>query len=349
MKKTNVLLFTLITFTLFFTLSNADAFQQIKEPDRSEIIEEISNVTGLTTDVVSLVAKENPEILDNLGDAVFTVKIINSFSEAKDTEALEDLFDYSVDKLLTKTLPPQMTFFLTALRAYKTSLEMIRDYIVIPEFDEKMYSRYFETRLAQIKQGDTSLEAKQHAFSIATMDKTSNSLFPDRGYYILKNKMFQDIIKARGYNPDLINTDEKLGSYLWKQIDEFWMNRMEARLNHEFIKKGKKEIINSIWEKSSKQMAVIKSAANKISEAKEATKPGNKVQENIPKLQHIFESQFSKDGKITYSKPWQYDEKNKCYTFSYCYKGSLGDTWCWEDVCITQGQAQDILKRGSWK
>ncbi len=345
MKKINILLFVFILFSMF---SNAEAYQ-VAEPNRSEIIEEISNVTGLTTDMVSLAAKENPELLDNLGDTVFTVKIINSFSEAKDVEAFEDLFNYSIDKVLTKTLPPQMTFFLTALRAYKTSLEMIRDYILIPEFDEKMYSRYFETRLAQIKQGDMSLEAKQHAFAIATMDKSTNMLFPDRGYYVLKNKMFEDIIKARGYNPDLVGTDEKLGSYLWKQIDEFWMNRMEARLNQELIKKGKKEIINSIWDNSSKQLKAIESAANKIRKTKEEKIPNKKVDENIPELQNIFEAQFSKDGKLTYSKPWQYDEKNKCYTFSYCYKGSLGDTWCWENVCITQGQAQDIIKRGSWK
>lgn len=345
MKKINIILFVFILFSMF---SNAEAYQ-VAEPNRSEIIEEISNVTGLTTDMVSLVAKEYPELLDNLGDAVFTVKIINSFSEAKDVEAFEDLFNYSIDKVLTKTLPPQMTFFLTALRAYKNSLEMIRDYILIPEFDEKMYSRYFETRLVQIKQGDMSLEAKQHAFAIATMDKSTNTLFPDRGYYVLKNKMFEDIIKARGYNPDLVGTDEKLGSYLWKQIDEFWMNRMEARLNQELIKKGKKEIINSIWDNSSKQLRAIESAANKIRKTKEEKISNKKVDENILKLQNIFEAQFSKDGKLTYSKPWQYDEKNKCYTFSYCYKGSLGDTWCWEDVCITQGQAQDILKKGSWK
>ncbi|NWF99025.1 MAG: hypothetical protein HXY52_08875 [Nitrospirae bacterium] len=364
MRKINVLLFAFILFSFLLICSKTYA-SQISKPDRSEIIEEVSTVTGLTTDIVSLVLSENPKLLDDIGDSVFTVKIINLFAEAKDVEAFEDLYEYSLDKVLTKSLPPQMTFFLTAVRAYKTSLEMVRDYMVIPAFDEKMYSRYFETRLEQIKQGDMSLEAKQYAFSAATIDKSSGSLFPDRGYYVVKNKMFEDIIKAKGYNPKLIGTDEKLGLHLWKQIDEFWMNRMEARLNHELIKKGRKEIINSVWKNSSKQINAIKVAASKIQEIKEVKekhkedieKKQNSMEsynseqkdEKLRKLQNIFEAQFSKDGKLTYSKPWQYDEKNKCYTFSYCYKGSLGDTWCWDDVCVTQGQAQDILKRGSWK
>ena len=350
-------------FLLVFLFSTVSSEAYVSKPDRSEVIEEISKVTGLTNDAVSLALKDSPKLLDTFSDVVTTIKIVNLLSEAKDEDAAVEVFNYSAEKVLDKVLPPNVNLFIKGLKVYKTSLELYRDYVFIPILDNQIYERYRETRLQNFKR-DLSKDALEEAYTIATMGH--NGKFPNRNYYAVVNKMYEDYIKAKGYNKNLMS--EKMKKKLWNEIQEFWMYRMEARFIREMIQSGQQDIINHIWNQYSIQLNQLKAKAkntkNELSKAQENKKQDNsqKKQDNIKnkqdnsqqkeemnQLQKIFESQFSKDGKITYSQPWQYDNKSGCYTFSYCYVGSLGDKWCWDNVCITPGQAKEIIKRGSWK
>ncbi len=346
-KATIILI--LFSFFIGFLLYTVPSDAYVRKPDKSEVIEEVSKVTGLTNDAVSIALKDSPQLLNTFSDVVTTIKIVNFLSEAKDVDAAIEVFNYSAEKVLDKILPPNVNIFIKSLKVYKTSLELYRDSVYIPKLDNQIYERYRGTRLQNFKR-DFSKDALVEAYTIATM--SHDGRFPNRNYYAVVNKMYEDYMKAKGYNKNLM--DKKMERHLWNQIQEFWMYRMEARFVKEMMREGKQDVINHIWKQYSTQLSQLKAKAinikNEQTKAQENIKQDNSQQKTeMKQLQNIFESQFSKDSKLTYSKPWQHDVKNKCYTVSYCYVGSLGDRWCWDNVCITQGQAKEILKRGSWK
>jgi hypothetical protein len=232
--------------------------QNLDQPTREEIINEVARQTGLTNDAVSLIAKENPQLLQGLNDTVLGIKVVNSLADARDTEALADLMGYTVDKLRDKALPSAMNGFIVAFKVYKTALEITRDYYYVPKLDAGLYDAYRQARADGLRRGDTSAEEMTSAFERATTRDWS-------GYYAVKDSMFEALVKAKGYNRALM--DEKMKQALWRQIDDFWMKRCEAKLLQEILKANKTELERQVWARASRQLDAIKNAARRTSDS----------------------------------------------------------------------------------
>jgi hypothetical protein len=224
------------------------------QPTREEVISEVARQTGLTNDAVSLIAKENPQLLQGLNDTVLGIKIVNSLADARDTEALADLMGYAVDKLRDKAFPSALNGFIVAFKVYKTALEITRDYYYVPRLDTGLYNAYRAARADGLRRGDTSAEEMATAFERATTRDWS-------GYYAVKDSMFDALIKAKGYNKELMG--EQVKQSLWHQIDDFWMKRCEAKLLQEILQANKAELERQTWARVSGQLNAIKSAATK--------------------------------------------------------------------------------------
>lgn len=227
---------------------------QFDSPSREEVINEIARQTGLANDAVSLIAKENPQLLQGLNDAVLGIKVVNSLADARDPEALADLMGYTIDKLRDKALPSAMNGFIVAFKVYKTALEVTRDYYYVPKLDAGLYNAYREARADGLRRGDTSTEEMTTAFERASTRGWS-------GYYAVKNSMFEALIKAKGYNKDLMG--EPMKQALWRQIDDFWMKRCEAKLLQEILRANKAELERQVWARVSRQLNAIKTAATR--------------------------------------------------------------------------------------
>ena len=139
---------------------------------------------------------------------------------------------------------------------YKTALEITRDYYYDPTLDAGLYDAYRAARADGLRRGDTSAEEISTAFERATTRDWS-------GYYAVKDSMFDALVKAKGYNKALM--DEKMKQALWREIDDFWMKRCEAKLLQEILKANKGELERQIWARVSGQLNAIKSAATKTS------------------------------------------------------------------------------------
>lgn len=262
-----ILMFMIAQANAGFTLNGGagNYAQDLNQPSREEVINEVARQTGLTNDAVSLIAKENPQLLQGLNDTVLAVKVVNSLADARDTEALADLMGYAVDKLRDKALPSAMNGFIVAFKVYKTALEITRDFYYIPKLDAGLYNAYRQARLDGLRRGDTSAEEMSTAFTQASTRDWS-------GYYAVKESMFDALVKAKGYNKALMG--ETMKQSLWRQIDDFWMKRCEAKLLQEVLQANKAELERQIWSRASRQLSAIKSAGTRTGDSGRWTREG---------------------------------------------------------------------------
>ena len=241
-------------------LLRSAAAETFSPPERSEVIDEVARFTGLTQEGIGLALGDSPELFDGLEDAVFGVRVVNQFCEAKDGEALADLVDYAFGKAINalkdKVLPQSVNVFLTALSVYHASLEVIRDYVFIPKFDEKIYQEYKSARLDDLRRGDSSVEAQNTAFSRATTQK-------DSGYFVVKDHLFDQMMKAKGYNAHQLG--ERVLGELRKKIDAFWMGRLELKLQQEVLKNRREELVSDIWNSCSGQLEALRALTARAS------------------------------------------------------------------------------------
>ena len=223
-----ILLFLSILILLLFSLTAGAV--ELTEPTIAETINEVARFTGLNSDLTQLVLESEPELLGKFGKTVFGVQVLNQLLEAKDTEVMRSMFDLAVsnlaDYLMKQAVHPAVGTFCGVVKAYKASLEVVRDYIVIPKFDNGTYARYKKARGGTL---DYSYANPTEAFEEATFT-------PFGGYYLLKEKRYKELIKAKGYNPELIG--DKLEASLRRKIDDFWMKQMEAKYVQERLKES---------------------------------------------------------------------------------------------------------------
>ncbi|MBI4384706.1 MAG: hypothetical protein HY579_11820 [Nitrospinae bacterium] len=227
----------------------------LEKPSKAEVIEEVSRFTGLTGDVVGLVHEEKAALFENVNHAVFAAKAVNMIADARDQELATEIamqgVEYGLDKIKEKFLPVAMNGFLAAAGVYKTSLEIIRDYIVIPRFDDAIYQAYKASRSGDSKM-DASPEARETAFAAGVMNSAS-------GYYMVKGRMFDDMIKARGLNKDVMG--EPMVKKLERRIDDFWINRLETRYQLELLKTQKDNLKAETWKRVAKDLDAIRAEA----------------------------------------------------------------------------------------
>jgi len=248
-----LLFFPLLMFILFPAIAGAN---EVTEPTTEEIINEVSRFTGLSSDLTQLVLESEPELLGKLGQVVFGVQVFNQLLDAKDTEAMKSIFDLGVsnlaDYLVKQAVHPAVGTFFGAVKAYKASLEIVRDYIVIPHFDQETYDRYKKARGGVI---DYKYANTTEAFEEATFA-------PFGGYYLLKEEKYKELVKAKGYNPELVG--DKLEASLRRDIDNFWMKRLEAKYIQERLKESREAMVNSIWKIAQNEIDILQKLALEV-------------------------------------------------------------------------------------
>jgi len=246
-----ILLFLSILILLLFSLPAGAV--EVTKPTTAEIIDEVARFTGLSSDLTQLVFKSEPELLAKFGKTVFAVQVLNQLLEAKDTEAMKSIFNFAVsnlaDYLMKQVVHPAVGTFFSVVKAYKASLEVVRDYIIIPKFDNDTYIRYKKARGGVL---DYRYANPTEAFEQATFA-------PFGGYYLLKEKRYKELIKAKGYNPELIG--DKLKASLRRDIDNFWMKRMEAKYIQERLKDSQEAMVKSIWKSAQNEIDLLKKLA----------------------------------------------------------------------------------------
>jgi hypothetical protein len=222
---------------------------------RGELIDELATWTSLSRDTLEVLYKESPSLFVNLERVAFTIKTLHLFAQAKDDEVMVELFERFVDVLKPHLLPEPLQVFLTAVRAYKVSLEVIRDKVFIPRFDESIYQSYRSVRLVDWKRQDQSPESVSTAFEGAVAGWS--------GYYVVQNTMYKELLAHYGYNEDLVGTS--LEKKLRSQIDNFWMHRLELRFQREILVQEEARIREMLLESVAEDLKNLNEAASRLS------------------------------------------------------------------------------------
>ncbi len=215
---------------------------------REEVIGEVSRFTGLGKDAVSLAVRENPKLLEGLDECVLAVKIVNQFADAQDSAALVEIGGWVLGKLKDRLVPAGVGSLLTAVSVYKSALEALRDYTFIPAFESSLYRKYANARREDARRGDTSRESMTTAFETATTAWFS-------GYPALKQRMFDRMVKAKGYNAGLMGP--ALERELWRKIDDYWIACFEARLQQELLRENRIGVIARLWAVEGRRLAAL--------------------------------------------------------------------------------------------
>lgn len=203
-----------------------------QRPAPGEVIDTIAQYTGLTNDAVSLALKDNAAALGRLTDAVIAVQIAQQFLDARDAEIATTVLNQATDSAAEALLPPPLMTAIKAVRLYKTMLEAVRDLVLIPKLDAGLYGAYRANRAQN--------QDIINSFSYATSQSLGG------GYFAVKPKMVEDYIsKYKGWDKDLIG--EPMRRRAERQVDRFWMARLEATYQQEKVKPQKQAILAAIW------------------------------------------------------------------------------------------------------
>lgn len=254
-----------------------------------EVIDDVGRHLGISSDTLQAVNKSSPALLENLKDTVTAIKIVDLYSEARDTEALVEIYQWQKGKLLDKAaehlLPQNMNMVIAAVKAYKASLEVIRDKVFIPSLEEAIYQRYKGARGGNL---DYRTASPDEAYDQAT---ASGKYFP------AKEKMYDELVKSRKYNKELMGP--KMEAAVWKQVDNFWKNRLEAKYAQEIAKRNRESLVNQIWKNSSRDLEKVRKAAAQIQNPKPSEKAKTPQKSHpstdLKKLEGLFKGMLDGD------------------------------------------------------
>jgi hypothetical protein len=236
--------FVVALLCLALSLTSAPALAQ--RPDPGEVIDQVAKYTGLTNDTVSLALKDNAAALGRLTDAVQALQIAQQFLDAKNADIAATVFWSAADTAAEALLPPPLMTAIKAMRAYKSILEELRDNVLIPALDQKIYEQY----RAEREQNQDPINAFDFAVTMV------------HGYYVVKPKMVDELIKAKGWNVDVMG--ERMRRLAEAQVDRFWRERMEATYQQEKAKPQKEAILAAIWASVQDVLDQLKAPAGAI-------------------------------------------------------------------------------------
>ncbi len=203
-----------------------------QRPAPGDVIDTVAQYTGMTNDAVSLVLKDNAAALGRLTDAVTALQIAQQFLDARDAEIATTVINQAVDSAAEALLPPPLLTAIKAVRLYKSMLEAVRDLIVVPRLDAGLYAGYRANRAQN--------QDVINSFSYAVSQSLGG------GYFVVKPKMVEDYISGyKGWDKDLIG--EPMRRRAERQVDRFWMARLEATYQQEKVKPQKQAILAAIW------------------------------------------------------------------------------------------------------
>jgi hypothetical protein len=201
---------------------------------------------GMSKDAVSTALGDAPGSLKNATDALTVIKVVSLASAARDDDAYQTAVDGLLGKVLDKALDKTVAgTALTAVQLYKSTLEVTKEYVVLPRMDENTYRLYVKMRGTN----PTDRELKGTAFQAATQGAGS--------YGTLKKTMYARLLASRGLREELVQ-GTRTDSALWKSIDAYWEGRLEARWQREWIAAHKDSLIADVWAKQKVALQVAK-------------------------------------------------------------------------------------------
>lgn len=221
------------------------------EAEPSEVIEQVGKVVDVGTESLGKLYETQPKLFENLKDTVTALKVVDHMANARDSEALAELAGWRIgkqlDAMLEKILPSPALSVLSWAKIYHGALELVRDFMVIPAMDERLYQAYRRQRQGA---GGASPE---DAFTEVTV-------LPASGYYLVKTSMLDKYYKAKGYDKGQIG--ERMEAAAVKQIDGFWNARLEARYAKEQLQAQREAVVKQLWADKNTQLAAIRNAVS---------------------------------------------------------------------------------------
>ncbi|MGC8778272.1 MAG: hypothetical protein ACP5Q4_06295 [Candidatus Caldatribacteriaceae bacterium] len=101
----------LVAVLLLLVLAWAGPARSLEGISRDEVIEEAARLTGLSKDTMELLYDETPSLFENIERVAFTIKVTNLFVNARDNEAILELFNRFIDELRSALLPKNPEHF----------------------------------------------------------------------------------------------------------------------------------------------------------------------------------------------------------------------------------------------
>jgi len=245
MRQIAILLIFIFSITCSSAL-NASSCQTYMNKD--EMLSLIADDLGVSKSALELVYNDKPELFNKVDNYALGVKVLNAVLKADDTGAVVEIINSvlgkGADEMLEQICPENFITFIKVVKVYKTFLEGIRDNIFIPKLQEDMYKRYKAARGGVLD------------YRYANMEEAFNEATARGKYFPVKQKMYDELIKSKGYNKKLLG--EKLEKQLWKEIDDFWAMRMEVRYQKEVMKKMRVPLELAMRNKVKNQLMKIK-------------------------------------------------------------------------------------------
>lgn len=236
--------FRLLAVLALYLLAAPLYAQDPSKLSRDSVMRLVATGTGMTKDAVGLALGDSPAALKTAADALTVVKLYTLAAEARDDEAYQAAVDWALgkvaDKLLDKTVAGTA---LGAVSLYKSTLEITRDYVVLPAMDENTYRLYKKTRGTNaFDKGEAGL-----AFQRATQGAGST--------FAVRQRMFEEMLRKRGITKEIVD-GTSTGDALYKSIDAYWAQRLEARWQREWIADHKDSLITDAWARQKKAMQI---------------------------------------------------------------------------------------------
>ena len=231
--------------------------QAQEQPSMAEVIEIVDKVTGCGKDALTSLYGESPALFDNVADTVTATRVVNKILEARDEDAALEVFKWQLNKscdeilkqfLDANNLAPALKI-VSAMKAYAAALELVRDYVFIPKLDEAMFQAY------KTQRSGAGGGSPDDAFTEATTRSWS-------GYQAIKPKMVAQYIKAKGWDSNLVG--EEMRKSVEKNIDKYWVSRLEARYQKDLLKEQVPAVQKAIWQTQTSHLNAIKAAASKF-------------------------------------------------------------------------------------
>jgi hypothetical protein len=210
------------------------------------VIDEFARGAGIAGDSAALSLGSTPGKLEKAQNYLAAVQIVSQLADARDDAAASTAVDWAVGKVKDKAITGPAATVLTAVTLYKASLEGLRDWVVLPRWDEQMYQRYRSSRLA----GDLHAGGGPEVIETAYNDATGMG----SAYNALKQRIYDDMIRAKGLNKEIIGT--RFDRALWAQIDAYLVARMELRFQRDYLREHRAEVIQAYWRGARDQLTV---------------------------------------------------------------------------------------------
>ena len=212
-----------------------------------QISDQVSRYTGLDRELIDAVLAAQPKLKPSFRDQVLFLRLLDRLNLAPDSEAAGRVLAWAARNLaeaaVTRLLPALVGNALSAFKDYQEALQLVRDYLVLPGLDDRMYRNYRRSRLADFNRGEgAGSEAVRESIQTA-YDLASNS----GGFYPLRAKMIDSLIRNQGYHPDSLSPGEK--KKFEARIDRYWSARLEARFQKEVLQLFRDRIVKESWPK----------------------------------------------------------------------------------------------------